>query len=63
MTWFNGMSDTERTEMYGEICAAYQAGHIGRISFIAQLGKLRYSATDIADAEKFYRPEPPEDED
>jgi hypothetical protein len=60
MAWLNGLSDTERREYYEEICAALQAGQMNETEFRTQLGSLGYNATDIEEAYRFYRPEPPE---
>lgn len=61
---YNGsLSDSDRKEIYEDACAAYQAGQLSLVSFTSILADLGYNATDIADAEKFYRPVPPEDED
>jgi len=49
--------------MYEDSCAAYQAGTIDFKEFTLTLAKLGYNATDIYEAEKFYRPSPPENED
>jgi hypothetical protein len=63
MSWLNGLSDDDKREMYEDNCSAYQAGYIGYNEFYQCLVKLGYNATDIADAERFYRPNPPENED
>lgn len=60
MTWLNGLSDTDKKEMYEDSCAAYQAGIIDDKDFKTALASLGYNATDIEDAEKFYRPSPAE---
>lgn len=62
MTWLSSLSDNDKKELYEDSCAAYQAGNVGFKEFVLALGKLGYNATDIADAEKFYRPTPPEEE-
>lgn len=60
MNWLSGLSDDDKKEMYEDNCAAYQAGLIDFKEFILALAKLGYNATDIDEAEKFYRPSPPE---
>lgn len=62
-TWLNGLSDQDKREMYEDTCAAYQTGQINLLTFTQSLARLGYNATDIAEAEKFYRPEPPENEE
>lgn len=62
MSWLNGLSDEDRKEIYEDNCAAYQSGVIGEKEFLECLIKLGYNATDIEEAEKFYRPAPPENE-
>lgn len=63
MTWMNGLSREERQEVYEDRCAAYQQGIMSLQKFTIDLAKLGYNATDIAEAERFYRPSPPENED
>ena len=63
MNWLSSLSDEDKKEMYGDSCAAYQAGTIDFKEFTLTLAKLGYNATDIYEAEKFYRPSPPENED
>lgn len=63
MIWLNGLSDEDKKEMYADICAAYQSGTIDEKDLRQQLGYLGYNATDIQEAEKFYRPEPPENDE
>lgn len=63
MNWLSGLSDEDKKEMYEDNCAAYQSGSINETEFKMALAKLGYNATDIADAEKFYRPTPPEESD
>lgn len=62
-TWLNGMSEEEKIERYEAYCAEYQAGRLNMSDFIQLLAKLGYNATDIEEAEKFYRPAPPENDD
>lgn len=62
MSWLNTLSDEDKKEMYEDSCGAYQASNISFSEFVLALAKLGYNATDIADAEKFYRPVPSEDE-
>lgn len=60
---YNGsLSDDDRKEIYEDVCAAYQSGEIGLVEFSSTLAEIGQNATDIAEAEKFYRPTPPEDE-
>lgn len=63
MSWLNSLSDDDKREMYEDSCAAYQDGRINFNEFVRALGKLGYNATDIADAEKFYRPTPSENDE
>jgi hypothetical protein len=63
MNWRASLSTEEAQEMYEDTCAAYSRGDIKQKEFFLHLAKLGYNATEIADAEKFYRPEPPENED
>lgn len=60
MNWLSGLSDEDKKEMYEDSCAAYQSSSISMKQFILALAKLGYNATDIYEAEKFYRPSPPE---
>lgn len=62
MNWRSQFSDEEIREMYADCCAAYQSGEINQREFFLQLAKLGYNATDIYEAEKFYRPAPPEND-
>lgn len=61
--WLNGLSDDDRKEMFEDNVSAYNSGVIGLTEFTLCLAKLGYNATDIADLERFYRPEPPENDD
>lgn len=64
MTYYNGsLSDQDKKDIYEDACAAYQAGSISLVEFSAKLASIGYNATDIADVEKFYRPQPQESED
>lgn len=63
MNWRASLSDSDAKEMYEDNCAAYQSGQITFQEFVLCLSKLGYNATEIADAEKFYRPSPPEGND
>jgi len=63
MNWRASLSDEEAKEIYEDTCAAYQSGKIKQSEFFILLARLGYNATEIADAEKFYRPEPPEGKD
>lgn len=63
MSWLNSLSDDDRKEMYEDNCAAYKAGIIQLKEFVLCLATLGYNATDIAELERFYRPEPPENDD
>lgn len=56
MSWLNGLSREEITEMYLDTCTAYSSGKISEWEFRASLAKLGYNATDISDAEKQHRP-------
>lgn len=60
MNWLSSLSDDDRKELYADSCASYQIGIINFKEFVLALAKLGYNATEIADAEKFYRPTPPE---
>lgn len=62
MSWMNGMSSEEKGERYAAYCEEYQADRLGMKEFILALAKLGYNATDIEEAEKFYRPSPPEND-
>jgi len=62
MNWRASLSDEEAKEMYADTCSAYQSGTIEFKEFVLSLSKLGYNATEIADAEKFYRPVPPEND-
>lgn len=62
MNWRASLSDEEAKEMYENCCSSYWSGTINDIEFRLQLSKLGYNATDIAEAERFYRPSPPEGE-
>lgn len=61
--WLNGLNDEDKKEMFSDNCAAYNTGVIGLLEFTLCLAKLGYNATDIAELEQFYRPEPPENDD
>lgn len=63
MPVFNGLSDDDRKEVYEDRCASYANGSISMSIFIQELAKLGYNASDIYEAEKFYRPTPPENDD
>jgi len=63
MNWLSSLSDDDKKEMYEDTCAAYQAGNIEFKEFVLALAKLGYNATDIHEAEKFYRPALPENGD
>jgi hypothetical protein len=63
MTYLNGLSSEEKEEIRRDRCDAYQSGIMGLVEFSAELARLGYNATDIADMEKFYRPSPPENEE
>ncbi len=61
---YNGaLSSQDKQEIFEDACAAYQAGSISLVEFTAKLAEIGYNATDIADAERFYRPPTPENED
>lgn len=60
MNWRASLSDDEVKELYEDNAAAYQGGQITFQEFVLCLAKLGYNATEIAEAEKFYRPSPPE---
>lgn len=63
MTWYNGLSDAEKAEIYEDSCSAYHQSIITESDFRISLGKLHYNATDIEDLVKFYRPPAPENDD
>lgn len=58
MNWRASLSDEEVKEMFEDSCGAYQASQIDIKEFKEVLIKLGYNATEIEDAEKFYRPSP-----
>lgn len=60
MNWRASLSKEEIEEMYEDSCSAYNIGVISLNDLKLALGKLGYNATEIEDAEKFYRPSPPE---
>lgn len=60
MSWLNGLSREERTELFLDACAAYNNDQIGEKEFIETLAKLGYNATDIEDLVKSNVPTPPE---
>lgn len=62
MRYTGALSSQDKQDIYEDTCAAYQAGGISLVEFTKRLAEIGYNATDIAEAEKFYRPAPPENE-
>lgn len=62
MNWRASLSDSDKREMYQDSCAAFQSADISEETFRKSLVELGYNATDIEEAVKFYRPEPPEND-
>ena len=56
MNWRGSLSTEEVQEIYDDACAAYQAEQIDVSDFRLILGQLGHNATEIEDAERFYRP-------
>jgi len=56
MNWLNGLSQEEKTEMYLDATAAYNAGIINELELRQTLAKLGYNATEISEIEKQHRP-------
>lgn len=62
MTWLSGLSSGDKEEMAKDSCDAFNDGKISEGELRLSLGSLGYNATDIEDLIKFYRPEPPEND-
>ena len=62
MNWRSGLSDDDVKEMVEDSCKAYQKGEISFKELVLSLAKLGCNATEIADYEKDFRPEPPEND-
>lgn len=56
MSWYDGLSQTEKDEMYLDACAAYAAGSIDELDLRQTLAKLGYNATEIEETERQHRP-------
>lgn len=54
--WLNSLSTAEKTEMFLDACAAYNANAISYKEFQETLAKLGYNATDIDELEKQHAP-------
>lgn len=63
MSWLNGLSQSEKDEMYLDACSAYSSGIIDEKELRETLAKLGYNATDINDVEKEHRPHASSGED
>lgn len=56
MSWLNGLSQDEKTEMYLDACSAYNSGIINELELRQTLAKLGYNATEIQEIERQHRP-------
>lgn len=57
MSWLNGMSQSEKDEMYLDACEAFNTEVISDFEFRLTLAKLGYNAKDIEDCVKQHRPD------
>lgn len=55
MSWLNGISQSEKDEMYLDACEGFSSGVINEREFRDTLGRLGYNATDIEDCVRQHR--------
>jgi hypothetical protein len=56
MNWLSGLSQSDKAEMYLDLCEAYNSEQINELEFRGQLARLGYNATDIEDCVKQHQP-------
>lgn len=56
MSWLNGLSAEERTEIYLDACAGFNGEFINEAGFREVLAKLGYNATDIEETVRQHAP-------